>query len=435
MSMPTRRGFLTGAAVVAGSLVLPSTANSVANAAVNTSMTATKTTGRAKHVVLVDWDGFDPDYLSLVDTPNLDALAAAGSFTVMEGSFPTISNPSRASMSTGAWPEVHGNVAGVWDPVTNKVQGQDRFLSAETIAQVLAGSGRTLASVQWYMVQNFGATYGDPEHLYVQPGGTIGQRTDVAINILNKRAVNSGGQQVAVPRVPDFLAVYSSDLDGLGHAEGDDAPGMAALMTEHDRQLGRLIQATKDVGIFDDTAFIVTGDHGMSTWSMPIGNKVLDAVTGLGYRAEFVTTSASPDTEVVLVVNGVLNIYLRGRAVGAERRIKAAIGRIPEVLNVFDRKALDRLHASDKLGNLIAEAKEPYGFSTTPPAGTGIAGVHGTTREITIPLFLAGAGVGRKAPRHPEIVDIAPTIAALLSTRAPADSQGRVLREALRTRV
>ena len=128
-------------------------------------------------------------------------------------------------MSTGTWPEVHENVSGVWDPASNTVQGQNRTLAAETIAQAVASSGRTLASVQWYMVQNFGASYGDPEHLYVQPGGDIARRTDVAIDILHRRPVDSDGTMVTVLEVPAFLAVYSSDLDALGHAEGDDSPG------------------------------------------------------------------------------------------------------------------------------------------------------------------------------------------------------------------
>ena len=62
-------------------------------------------------MVLVDWDGFDPDYLGRVATPNVDALAARGSLSTARGSYRSISNPARATMSTGAYPPVHGNVA------------------------------------------------------------------------------------------------------------------------------------------------------------------------------------------------------------------------------------------------------------------------------------------------------------------------------------
>lgn len=392
---------------------------------------------RPRHVVLVDWDGFDPDYLGRVATPNLNALAKRGSRSTLDGSFTTLSNSSRATMSTGAWPEVHGNVAGIWDPATNTVLGQNRSLAAQTIAQALAAGGRTLAAVQWYMVHDYGASYfdpdhPDPDHLYVQPGGDAANRTNVAIDILHRRPVNSGGQLVTVDRVPDFLAVYIDGLDVLGHDEGAESPNLASALAEQDRQLGRLVQATQDVGIYDDTAFIVTGDHGMTTWTRGIGNKVLDAVKAAGFRPQFVSDSAAADTDVVMVVGGVLNIHLRGAAVDARTRIKAAIDAVPEVLQVFDRTDLTAMHASDRLGDLVAEPERPYGFSSSAPGGDGIAGLHGTTREIRVPLFLGGAGIRRgAAPRGPRLVDIAPTIATILGSPAPAQTQGRVLFESL----
>jgi hypothetical protein len=43
------------------------------------------------------------------------------------------------------------------------------------------------------MVQNYRATYGDPEHLYVQPGGLFEKRVDAAIEILNRRPGTPAG--------------------------------------------------------------------------------------------------------------------------------------------------------------------------------------------------------------------------------------------------
>ena len=183
-----------------------------------------------KHVVLIDWDGFDPAYLDRAPTPNLDALAGRGSLTVGSSTFQTVSNPARASMSTGAYPDTHNNAAYYFDFASNTAKGQERYLEAETIAEALAQEGRTVASVQWYMVQNHGTTYGDAEHLYVQPGGDFGRRVDVAIDILNQRPVDSGGTQVVVPKIPDLLAVYSDSLDSLAHREGAESPNIGPLL-------------------------------------------------------------------------------------------------------------------------------------------------------------------------------------------------------------
>ena len=76
--------------------------------AVVPSRTAAATPGDAgrspEHVLLIDWDGFDPDFLGRVATPNLDALVERGSLTIGSSTFQTLSNPARASMSTGAYP-------------------------------------------------------------------------------------------------------------------------------------------------------------------------------------------------------------------------------------------------------------------------------------------------------------------------------------------
>jgi predicted AlkP superfamily pyrophosphatase or phosphodiesterase len=178
--------------------------------------------------------------------------------------------------------------------------------------------------------------------------------------------VDSGGRAVKMPEIPHFLAVYGSDLDDLGQVEGPDGPNMAPLLAEMDRQLGRLVQATRDVGVYDRTAFIVTGDHGMTGWHRDLTNQT----------------------------------DLKG------------------------------LRAGEKHDGLVVEAEEPWGF--VPPAGPGggTQGAHGSTEEMRVPLLLSGTGIRRRAaPRDARLVDVAPTICALLGVRSPADAQGRLLSE------
>ncbi len=55
-------------------------------------------------------------------------------------------------MSTGAYPETHGNAAYYLNGETGEAVGANRFLAAETIAEALSVEGKTTASVQWYMV-------------------------------------------------------------------------------------------------------------------------------------------------------------------------------------------------------------------------------------------------------------------------------------------
>jgi arylsulfatase A-like enzyme len=393
-------------------------------------------TGRPEHVILVDWDGFDPDYLGRAPTPNIDALSSRGSLSTAESTFTTKSNPARASISTGAYPEVHGNAAYYFDERSNEAVGQTRFLAAETISQALAAEGRTTAAVQWHLVRDHGTSYGDPEHLYLEPGGLFEQRVDAAIDILNLLPVNSGGEMVTVPKIPDFLAIYGPDLDAFGHAEGAESPNLGPLLAELDRQLGRLVQATKEVGIYGRTAFFLTGDHGMTTWYRSLTER-LATMTVLGRHPEIVPpgSRASPKAEMVVVTGGrVADITLRGWAATSQGRekVRTFLEGLPQISRVLDAAALEALHASDKLGDFVVEAKTPWGFGPPGPEEWAPRGGHGSTLEMRVPLLIAGAGLRTGVvPRKPGLVDVAPTIAALLGTRPPADAQGRALDELL----
>jgi predicted AlkP superfamily pyrophosphatase or phosphodiesterase len=314
--------------------------------------------GRPEHVILVDWDGFDPAYLGRAPTPNIDALAGRGSLSVADGIYPTISNPARASMSTGAYPETHGNAAYFFDDGAGEAVGETRFLAAETITQALAAEGRTTAAVQWYMVQDHGASYGDPENLYVRPGGLFEQRVDAAVQILNQRPVDSGGKMVTVPKIPNFLAVYGPDLDAFGHLEGSESPNIGSLVAQLDRQLGRIVQATKEVGIYEGTTFILTSDHGMTSWERSFLEE-LAATPELGRGVEIVPPGRAPssDTEVVIVKSAgrIMDVTLRGRSATSERRteVRKVLERLPQLSRVLDAADLKALRAGDKLGDFV----------------------------------------------------------------------------------
>ena len=394
---------------------------------------------RADHVVLIAWDGFDAKYLQRgVPTPNLDALARRGSLTTSTGVLPSITNPSWSSVATGAFPERTLNTAYWYDPSADIVRGQSRDIAVETLGQALRSAGRTLASVQWYIEQDKSVFFGNPEALYTELDGNCQKRTDRTIDLLAGKPIDSGGQQVSVPKAPDFLAVYCSELDDFGHRFGADAPIIDTTLASLDQQLGRLVQATKDAGIYGRTLFVLTGDHGMTTFDKAFGNEILDAIGRTGYQGEFVETNGTPNpgTDVVLAVNGTASAHLRGDALAdrsAAHRIEMEIATIPQVSQVLDKREQASLRMSPRMGELVIEPLK--GWTAGPDAPDAPGGRHGTAQETAIPLLLAGAGVEPgHAPKRPRHVDIAPTIAFVLGERAPSGAQGRVLVETLTRR-
>lgn len=390
----------------------------------------------ADHVILIALDGFDPDYLSGGAMPNLRALATRGAISESTGVMTSITNPSWSSIATGAWPATHDNAAYFFDATTGRAVGQQRDLAVPTIAESIRAQGGTVLSSQWFIVQNHGTAFGDPEGLYTQPGGDCARRTDDAVAVLQGQPVTSAGTPVQMDGIPDLIAVYCDRLDALGHADGADAPDMPAAVAEVDAQIGRLVQATKDAGIFGRTAFVVTGDHGMETFTQGMRDELLAAISGAGYQAELLTAGQSPrpETDVVIVVGGVGSLHLVGEAAGdqaAVAAIEAAVSTLPHVAAVYDEADQQALHMSAKYGELVIEPEEGWSLGAAP--SDGVSGVHGVSRTMGTVLTLAGSGV---RPHHvaqdPRHIDIAPTISALLGLDAPSAAEGRVLVETLR---
>jgi arylsulfatase A-like enzyme len=107
--------------------------------------------------------------------------------------------------------------------------------------------------------------------------------------------------------------------------------------------------------------------------------------------------------------------------------VRQAADRVGQVAKVFDQRDLRRLRASDKLGDIVLEARPPSHFSLLDDGRE--RGAHGSTFERAVPLVLAGTGVRRHrgGVEDASLVDVAPTIAALLRAPPPAAAQGRAL--------
>ncbi|GAA3756167.1 hypothetical protein GCM10022205_49170 [Spinactinospora alkalitolerans] len=390
--------------------------------------------------MLVDWDGVDPRYIDAhLDgglLPNLRSLAKAGGRSVAACTYKAVSNPNRASLATGARPAVHGNVAYVLDPATGRAIGQTRILTAENIAQSLRRQGGTVVSAGWYIVQDEGAAYGDPEGLYTQ-GATWEENVDTAVRVLRGEPVDSGGVRVTVPRIPDLLAVYTADVDAIGHEEGPGSERIPRRLAELDAGLGRIIDAVGEAGIAARTTFVFVSDHGMTGYTESLEPQVLGAIGEAGHTVQRLYSGQAPDpgTEVVLTATPrAANVYLRGdAATGTGRgRIESLLRGLPELEGVHGRAELDAMGAAAAEGDFVIEARPPYAFLDPGAVDGEEHGGHASVREAAAPLILAGAGIRRgAAPERPETVDVIPTVSRLLGVDPPADAQGRVLHEVL----
>lgn len=428
---PVSRRSLLGGAVAASTLA----AAPIASA---TSAYAVSSRPRG-HVILLALDGFDLEYLDgRVELPNLMSLVRRGSVTKSQGVMTTITNPSWTSISCGTYPDRTQNAAYWFDAAAGVARGQSRDSAVEGLGQSLRRQGVTIGSAQWFIMENKGVAYGDVGGLYTQPGGRIDARVDDAIAMISGQPVRSGSTTVTLPAPPDFLAVYSSDVDGDGHSWGPRDPRMLETLRETDAAIGRLIAAVKDADLFGRTTWLVTADHGMSEWRIPLGAVAIERLAAARFKAEYVSSGGrpkNPDTQVVFVGGGsIASVHLLGSLAGsssAASQVADVFAGIEGVSGVFTKAEQRAMRMAPQYGQLVVETREPYALFVTAP-GEGSDGRHGGRAELDIPLVLSGhrvrPGVKPRAPRH---IDLAATISHLLGVEPPAANEGRVLRESL----
>lgn len=417
-------------------------------------------------IFYINLDAFGYDLYELANqppypgTPNLNALLEEGVlFTNATSGFPSITAPMQTSLVTGAWPSATGNYYRGYDKEAGILRQTERENAAQTLAEVFAEAGLPTASLQQFTLLHRGTSWDDPRHLYLEPGGGFGQRVDVALELLSGRPVESRRDWVVMPELPRFLALYSDDLDALGHNEkaafdlpvaADEArrvdrvikkltgghPGLEGI----DEALGRLVAGLRELGLYDRTVFALASDHGMTGLSGPSSlPDLLATLAGLGYRVQLLSPGESPfpDTQVVVWTVGLQAqlAFLSPLMPDEYQSLVAALASREYYGGHLGPEDLERLGAHPFSGDLVLWPKPPHHFKADVFRAYPARGQHDTLDPSSRHIFLALAGPGvRRGLRIDtpvQAIDLAPTLARLAGLPPPAQAQGRVLAEAL----
>ena len=203
---------------------------------------------KAKHVFVIAFDGWGSYSMESVDMPNTRALMAEGCYTLQKRTvLPSDSAPNWASMFAGAPNEFHG-----W---SNNGSGPD----VKPIYLNENGSFPTIFSLIREQMP-------EAETACVYEWGGIKPLIDhQSINFCVKEKpenIASVSTEYIKSKKPDFMVIIYDDPDHVGHASGHATQQYYAKMEELDACLGEILASVKEAGIYDDSIFIITSDHG-----------------------------------------------------------------------------------------------------------------------------------------------------------------------------
>ncbi len=198
----------------------------------------------ARRVALVVLDGVAYD--ASLRMPALQSLARRGSSGVALVALPSLSNPGRATLSTGALPEVHGvtNNGRYAPPPVDSI-----FSLARQAAVPIAVFGGG------FWPHAFGSYLGDNVHTFEKELGP----SPSPERLIQWQSETCRDMVRFLESRPDGLLVAGiTATDEAGHDFGGASAAYLDVVAEADRCLAALVAALDD----GETTFVVTADHG-----------------------------------------------------------------------------------------------------------------------------------------------------------------------------
>ena len=220
---------------------------------------------KAKHVIFIGVDGVSTpafkDSALLARMPNVRMMMEEGSYTLGKRSvMPSSSAINWATIFMGLPTEQHGY--GQWNSSKPEIpavldNGRGMPPTIFTLLREQRPKVECGCVYNWNGIGPLVDTAVIDYHLY--DPGYHEPKGYVLENYTRERAV-----KYILEKKPDFFTFYIGDVDEAGHRLGWDTPGYYDCLEETDRSVGLILQAARDAGIFDDTIFIFSSDHGGS---------------------------------------------------------------------------------------------------------------------------------------------------------------------------
>lgn len=207
--------------------------------------------------------------------------------------YPTLTYPIHTTLVTGVYPETHGIIHNqkaslAPDEPDFSLMGSDWYwekknIKVPTLADAVFADGRTVASVNWPVTGGEKRGFNcpeiwpvkslceDPREIYKNSASEsvfdrYYDRYIAHYNWKNNNDLLTYGGEIAIDLIenekPDLMLYHAVHLDHIRHVYGDLAPETVDCLKTLDILVERIFEASKRAGTFDETNFVILGDHG-----------------------------------------------------------------------------------------------------------------------------------------------------------------------------
>ncbi|AEF40287.1 alkaline phosphatase family protein [Hoyosella subflava] len=365
------------------------------------------------HVVVVD--GLRVDEVNGALMPVLSALAREGSRYVTANAIQVAETlPNHAAMMTGVLPHRNGVPA---NKIFDRTEGQFRYLERPddlTVPTMLdlarTQRGLTTASVlsKEYLhglFQGRASVHWNPSPLIPLTDHAPDQSTMDAL----LRTLAEHHPRLTFSNLGDVDRVGHIDVTGTGFRYA-----RTAAVRNTDEQLGRFVSYMRDSGSWNRSVIIVVADHSMD-WSAPLSL--------ISLQIPFALDPLLRDNVMIADNGGASLWYWTGAAQSRDEAVQR-MRRIAEGhAGVASTHETAQFGLGERAGDLVAFCHPGWRFTDPTVLSNPIPGNHG--HDVTLPIPLIVSGGHPSVPRGQTFtsavttMDVAPTVASLLSISAP----------------
>jgi predicted AlkP superfamily pyrophosphatase or phosphodiesterase len=349
---------------------------------------------KANRVVIIDVVGLTPDHLGMADRiPNLASLLRRGVVHEMKPVFPAVTLPVQASLTTGVYPDQHGVVAnGFYFPEQFQVAFWEQASSLvrhERIWDRLRKKNPHLKSAVLFFQNSLYAScdavitprplhtdeglvqwcYSKPVGLYEGICEEIGEFNLMhywgpMASIESSRWI-AGAAVATMKRVqPHLMIIYLPHLDYCSQRFGPDHPIILKDLELVDQEVGRIIAGVEDLGLADETVFVVLSEYTFSAVHQDIPlNRVLRQEGLLEVRAikgrEYLDMELSP--AFAMVDHQIAHVYVKDGYQAAVRKVLEGLEGIDFVLDSEGKQAHRIDHPAS--GQFVVVSARDHWFS------------------------------------------------------------------------
>jgi predicted AlkP superfamily pyrophosphatase or phosphodiesterase len=199
----------------------------------------------AEFALVITIDGLRPDAILKADAPNLKALIKEGSYTPSAKTVdPPKTLPSHTSLVTGLVPKKHLTFINEW------IEDMG-YVEFDTIFSLAKKEGFSTAMFVGKDKLNFIAVPQSIDKLEVVEYSPTSVK-EISENFISYIKENK----------PRMTLIHFPEPDIPGHKEGWMSEEYLNALQRVDTELGNIINALKQIGIYEKTFLVITSDHG-----------------------------------------------------------------------------------------------------------------------------------------------------------------------------